>query len=560
MKNNKTRNMKQEELEKLVEKFVEKVKENETIQESDLDEFLKGEEICEMSKIERNYILRSAQAITYKNRYDKASTSTKEYITQKCIDAVIGEHKLSGRYEKQCQDALKRHIQKSIFSVLEYIINPSVLNPGIDRGVRRMSMKGMYFDPYYAMAEDRFRFENRHLIPFTLEESIPHIIESNLDKNNDLKVFESLSYDERESICYAVEKKLRETVYDRLRNVKVEISNLKYKSNVVTEGVEHVYSSLGWDMDKMIKDTFTRHFMDKDIQFLSESEINETLEKTAFIKVLKRIKFEAGAFNNTFDLFTNTLDKGKSEEELDEIIEDVFSKYKKNFTERFNEFLMGTGTIINKVRKEIIQKRDINPQKISPMICTPEELETLFKNIVKRYEKSLKGGRTESEIDRFDMMELVGLYTTFFGNRKKNFPKYIKNYQSDFNIIEDNSYKDKTIKVFTTDKGVSFYAITYLSDVDEKVTKHLKFVYIEDKTGQLRVFTPLKGNFIDLDCMEAFNSDSLDYIRETYPEQAEELFRDMDEEALSKYYEKNLLDLFKYNEKVCLEEFESACK
>lgn len=27
-----------------------------------------------------------------------------------------------------------------------------------------------------------------------------------------------------------------------------------------------------------------------------------------------------------------------------------------------------------------------------------------------------------------------------------------------------------------------------------------------------------------------------------------------------KYYNKNLIDIFKYNEKVCLEEFESACK
>ena len=59
--------------------------------------------------------------------------------------------------------------------------------------------------------------------------------------------------------------------------------------------------------------------------------------------------------------------------------------------------------------------------------------------------------------------------------------------------------------------------------------------------------------------MEAFNSDSLDYIRKTYPEQAKELFRDMDEKARIKFYEKNLLDLFKYNEKVCLEEFELAC-
>jgi hypothetical protein len=92
--------MKQKELEKLVEEFVEKVKENETIQESDLGEFLVDKEICEMSEIERNYILRSAQAITYKDRYDKSSTSTNKYITQKCIDTVIGEHKLSGRYEK----------------------------------------------------------------------------------------------------------------------------------------------------------------------------------------------------------------------------------------------------------------------------------------------------------------------------------------------------------------------------------------------------------------------------------------------------------------------------
>ena len=94
----------------------------------------------------------------------------------------------------------------------------------------------------------------------------------------------------------------------------------------------------------------------------------------------------------------------------------------------------------------------------------------------------------------------------------------------------------------------------------KKVTKHIKFVYIERKTKQLRVFTPLKGNFVDLKKMKAFNSDSLDYIRKTYPEQAKELFKDMDEYEMEKYYNKNLIDIFKYNEKVCLEEFESACK
>lgn len=547
--------MKQEELEKLVEEFVEKIKENETIQESDLNEFLVGKEICEMSEIERNYILRSAQAITYKDRYNKSSTDTKKYITQKCIDTVIGENKLSGRYGKQCQSALDTYIREEISSILGYIKNSSTF----DRGRRSQ----MYIDPYCPMrATERFMFENKNfaLIPFKLRESIPHIITSNLDKDNDLKIFDNLNQEERESVYSTVEKELRKTVCDRLRNVKVEFSNLNNKSNVVTEGIEHIYFIVESEMDKVIKNIFVKHFIDKDIQSIPESDI-KNLEETWLNKALKKIEYEADKFNNVFDLSTNKLDKRKTEKELNEIVEEVFNKYKKNFTKRFNEFLFNTGLIINKVRKEIIQKRSINPQKISPTKCTPEELDTLFKNIVKKYEKSKKHGRTESEIDESEMMNLVSLYTTYFGYIKNKFPENIKNYQSDFNIIKNNSYKDENIKVFTTDLGVSFYAITYLNEEkEEKVTKHIKFVYIEKKTKQLRVFTPLKGNFVDLKKMKAFGSDSLDYIRETYPEQAKKLFRDMDEEALSKFYEKNLLDLFKYNEKVCLEEFESACK
>lgn len=550
--------MKQEELEKLVENFVEKVKEHETIQESDLGEFLVDKGICEMSKMESNYILRSAQAITYKNRYDKSSTGTREYITRKCIDTVIGEQKLSGRYEKQCQYALERCIQEAIHSILGYIKNSSTRDLKFNR--RRMAQ--MYFDLHYPINIDIPMFGNEGLlIPFELKESIPHIITSNLDKNNDIKVFENLSHEERESVYYTVEKELRKTVYDKLRDVKVEFSNLNNKSNVVTEGIEHVYFTVDSEMDKVIKNIFVKHIMDKDIQSIPESEIKD-LKETWLNKALKRIEYEADNFNNVFDLSTNKLDKGKTDKELNEIVKNVFSKYKKTFSERFDKFLMSTGTTINKVRKEIIQKRNINPQKISPTKCTPEELDTLFKNIIKKYEKSNKNSnRTDSEIDKSDMMNLVGLYTTFFGYRKNKFQDNIKNYQSDFNIIKNNSYKDEDIKVFTTDRGVSFYAITYLNEEkEEKVTKHVKFVYIENKTKQLRVFTPLKGNFVDLDKMKAFSSGSLDYIRKTYPEQAKELFRDMDEYAMEEFYEKNLLDLFKYNEKVCLEEFEAACK
>lgn len=537
--------MKQKELEKLVEEFVEKVKENETIQESDLGEFLVDKEICEMSEIERNYILRSAQAITYKDRYDKSSTSTNKYITQKCIDTVIGEHKLSGRYEKQCQYGLERYIKEEIYSLLRYIRDSSTFNRG-----------GMHFSPFCPTMIDGFMFGNNDmkLFPFKLRESIPQIITSNLDENNDIKVFNNLSQEEKESVYRTVEKELRKTVYDRLRNFKVEFSN---KSNVVTEGIEHVYSTVESEMDKVIKDIFVKYIMDKDIQSIPESDI-KNLEETWLKKALKKIEHKADNFNSVFNLSTNKLEKRKTEKELNEIVEEVFSKYKETFPERFREFLMSTGTTINKVRKEIIQKRGINPQKISPIKCTPEELNTLFKNIVKKYEKSKKHGRTESDIDESEIMNLVELYTTYFGYKKNKLPDNIKNYQSDFNIIKDNSYKDKNIKVLTTDQGVSFYAITYRKEYE--VTKHVKFVYIERKTKQLRVFTPLKGNFVDLKKMEAFNSDSLDYIRKTYPEQAKELFRDMDEHARIKFYEKNLLDLFKYNEKVCLEEFELACK
>lgn len=169
--------MKQKELEKLVEEFVEKVKENETIQESDLGEFLVDKEICEMSEIERNYILRSAQAITYKDRYDKSSTSTNKYITQKCIDTVIGEHKLSGRYEKQCQYGLERYIRDS-----------STFNRG-----------GMHFSPFCPTMIDGFMFGNNDmkLFPFKLRESIPQIITSNLDNDSDLTVFDNLSQEEK---------------------------------------------------------------------------------------------------------------------------------------------------------------------------------------------------------------------------------------------------------------------------------------------------------------------------------------------------------------------------
>lgn len=545
--------MKQKELEKLVEEFVEKVKENETIQESDLGEFLVDKEICEMSEIERNYILRSAQAITYKDRYDKSSTSTNKYITQKCIDTVIGEHKLSGRYEKQCQYGLERYIKEETSSLLRYIRDSYAR----ELKFNRRGIDQIHFNPFCpTMIDDRFMFGNKNLalIPFELRESIPHIITSNLDENNDLKVFNNLSQEEKESVYQTVEKELRKTVYDRLRNFKVEFSN---KSNVVTEGIEHVYSTVESEMDKVIKDIFIKYIMDKDIQSIPESDI-KNLEETWLKKALKKIEHKADNFNSVFNLSTNKLEKRKTEKELNEIVEEVFSKYKETFPERFREFLMSTGTTINKVRKEIIQKRGINPQKISPIKCTPDELNTLFKNIVKKYEKSKKHGRTESDIDESEIMNLVGLYTTHFGYKKNKLPDNIKNYQSDFNIIKDNSYKDENIKVLTTDQGVSFYAITYRKEYE--VTKHIKFVYIERKTKQLRVFTPLKGNFVDLKKMEAFSSDSLDYIRKTYPEQAKELFRDMDEKARIKFYEKNLLDLFKYNEKVCLDEFELACK
>jgi len=539
--------MKQKELEKLVEEFVEKVKENETIQESDLGEFLVDKEICEMSEIERNYILRSAQAITYKDRYDKSSTSTNKYITQKCIDTVIGEHKLSGRYEKQCQYGLERYIKEEIYSLLRYIRDSSTFNRG-----------GMHFSPFCPTMIDGFMFGNNDmkLFPFKLRESIPQIITSNLDNDSDLTVFDNLSQEEKKSVYRAVEKELRKTVYDRLRNFKVEFSN---KSNVVTEGIEHVYSTVESEMDKEIKNIFIEHLIDKDIQSIPESEIKD-LKETWLDKALKKIEYEADKFNNVFNLSTNELDKGKTEEEFNEIVEEVFSKYKKTFPEKFDKFLMSTGTTINKVRTEIIQKRGINPQKISPTKCTPEELNTLFKDIVKKYEKSKKHGRTESEINEYEMIYLVGLYTTYFGFKRDKLPDNIKNYRLDFNIIKNNSYKGENIKVLTTDQGVSLYAITYQKIYEEKVTKHVKFVYIENKTGQLRVFTPLKGNFVDLDKMKAFNSDSLDYIRKTYPEQAKELFKDMDEYEMEKYYNKNLIDIFKYNEKVCLEEFESACK
>lgn len=311
-------------------------------------------------------------------------------------------------------------------------------------------------------------------------------------------------------------------------------------------------------MDKVIKDIFVKHLMDKDIQSIPESDI-KNLEETWFNKALKKIKHKADNFNNVFDPFTNKLDKRKTEKELNEIVEEVFSKYKETFSERFKEFLMSTGITINKVRREIIQKRSINPQKISPTECTPEELEILFRNIIKKYEKS-RGGSTESKIDRIDIVELVKYYTIFFGYVGNKLPKYIKNFQSDFNIVNEDSSKNRDIKIITADNGVSFYAITYSRvTYGDSITKYVKFVYIENKTGLLRVFTPLKGNFIDLDKMKAFSSDSLDYIRETYPEQAKELFRGMDEKTRIKFYEENLLDLFKYNEKVCLDEFELAC-
>lgn len=180
--------MKQKELEKLVEEFVEKVKENETIQESDLGEFLVDKEICEMSEIERNYILRSAQAITYKDRYDKSSTSTNKYITQKCIDTVIGEHKLSGRYEKQFQYGLERYIKEEIYSLLRYIRDSSTFNRG-----------GMHFSPFCPTMIDGFMFGNNDmkLFPFKLRESIPQIITSNLDNDSDLTVFNNLSQEEK---------------------------------------------------------------------------------------------------------------------------------------------------------------------------------------------------------------------------------------------------------------------------------------------------------------------------------------------------------------------------
>lgn len=536
--------MKQKELEKLVEEFVEKVKENETIQESDLGEFLVDKEICEMSEIERNYILRSAQAITYKDRYDKSSTSTNKYITQKCIDTVIGEHKLSGRYEKQCQYGLERYIKEETSSLLRYIRDSYAR----ELKFNRRGIDQMHFNPFCpTMIDDRFMFGNKNLalIPFELRESIPHIITSNLDENNDLKVFNNLSQEEKKSVYQTVEKELRKTVYDRLRNFKVEFSN---KSNVVTEGIEHVYSTVESEMDKEIKNIFIEHLIDKDIQSIPESEIKD-LKETWLDKALKKIEYEADKFNNVFNLSTNELDKGKTEEEFNEIVEEVFSKYKKTFPEKFDKFLMSTGTTINKVRTEIIQKRGINPQKISPTKCTPEELNTLFKDIVKKYEKSKKHGRTESEINEYEMIYLVGLYTTYFGFKRDKLPNNIKNYRLDFNIIKNNSYKGENIKVLTTDQGVSLYAITYQKIYEEKVTKHIKFVYIERKTKQLRVFTPLKGNFVDLKKMKAFNSDSLDYIRKTYPEQAKELFKDMDEYEMEKYYNKNLIDIFKYNEK-----------
>lgn len=407
--------MKQKELEKLVEEFVEKVKENETIQESDLGEFLVDKEICEMSEIERNYILRSAQAITYKDRYDKSSTSTNKYITQKCIDTVIGEHKLSGRYEKQCQYGLERHIKEETSSLLRYIRDSYAR----DLKFNRRGIDQMHFNPFCpTMIDDRFMFGNKNLalIPFELRESIPHIITSNLDENNDLKVFDNLSQEEKESVYQTVEKELRKTVYDRLRNFKVEFSN---KSNVVTEGIEHVYSTVESEMDKVIKDIFVKYIMDKDIQSIpAESDI-KNLEETWLKKALKKIEHKADNFNSVFNLSTNKLEKRKTEKELNEIVEEVFSKYKETFPERFREFLMSTGTTINKVRKEIIQKRGINPQKISPIKCTPEELNTLFKNIVKKYEKSKKHGRTESDIDESEIMNLVGLYTTYFGYKKK---------------------------------------------------------------------------------------------------------------------------------------------
>ena len=447
--------MKQKELEKLVEEFVEKVKENETIQESDLGEFLVDKEICEMSEIERNYILRSAQAITYKDRYDKSSTSTNKYITQKCIDTVISEHKLSDRYEKQCQYGLERYIKEEIYSLLRYIRDSSTFNRG-----------GMHFSPFCPTMIDGFMFGNNDmkLFPFKLRESIPQIITSNLDNDSDLTVFDNLSQEEKKSVYQTVEKELRKTVYDRLRNFKVEFSN---KSNVVTEGIEHVYSTVESEMDKEIKNIFIEHLIDKDIQSIPESEIKD-LKETWLDKALKKIEYEADKFNNVFNLSTNELDKGKTEEEFNEIVEEVFSKYKKTFPEKFDKFLMSTGTTINKVRTEIIQKRGINPQKISPTKCTPEELNTLFKDIVKKYEKSKKHGRTESEINEYEMIYLVGLYTTYFGFKRDKLPDNIKNYRLDFNIIKNNSYKGENIKVLTTDQGVSLYAITYQKIYEKK--------------------------------------------------------------------------------------------
>ena len=89
----------------------------------------------------------------------------------------------------------------------------------------------MHFSPFCPTMIDGFMFGNNDmkLFPFKLRESIPQIITSNLDNDSDLTVFDNLSQEEKESVYQTVEKELRKTVYDRLRNFKVEFSN---KSNV----------------------------------------------------------------------------------------------------------------------------------------------------------------------------------------------------------------------------------------------------------------------------------------------------------------------------------------
>lgn len=329
---------------------------------------------------------------------------------------------------------------------------------------------------------------------------------------------------------------------------------MKNLEKVIEKSINLLYTNCSFDKEYKIKDLFVNYILDRDL-IPTKEELNSILEKEIFSKILNRIRHEAEVF---------TIEKNK-------IIEETFSMYKEKFTKEFNNLVDEKALIINKVRKEIIQIRNANPQKISPKKCTIDEFEILSKNFIKKYERTRKIGWADAEIDAFSTIDLVDRYVDFLGLEDVKVPDFVENFKKDQNLIKCYSFlRREKIKAMTTSSGVTFYAVEYYNSPfdDEQFAKVIKFIYIDDITEELRVFTPLKGNFINLYRMEVLNyninnasqlKDSINYLVNSYPEQIKSLFGDINREELEEKFKKYLY-LFEYNKKVCLDEFEQASK